>query len=354
MARSTAPLSSGIYAAEHHDLLLRGSLDPALSASLIAQWDFSQAMHGTRVLDVGPFGYHGQLVQLPARAAKGWNWTGEEHNWSRKPEHYGAIHFHSYDIYDAGWETAVALTIPQDLKSGPYALHVQCRQNDETATRENHVAFFVRPPASTSDPASDRPSHFSPRPVPISPTPITASTSPRGAERQMGRLLTFGHADLYMYQHPELGGSLYDTHADGPGVCYSSRLRPVLNFAPRYHSWLGGQGSAVYQYNADTHLFDWLAHQHVDYDVVTDEDLHEDGLGAIADYRVIITGTHPEYHSTRMWDAMKAWLDRSGRLMYMGGNGWYLRIAFHDELLVVAELRRAEDGIRTWFPERGE
>jgi len=159
---------------------------------------------------------------------------------------------------------------------------------------------------------------------------------------------------LYMYHHPELGGSLYDTHADGSGVCYSSRLRPVLNFAPRYHSWLGGHGSAVYQYNADTHLFDWLEHQHVDYDVVTDEDLHQDGLGAIGDYRVIITGTHPEYHSTRMWDAMKAWLERGGRLMYIGGNGWYWRIAFHDELPGVVELRRAEDGIRTWFAEPGE
>ena len=42
-----------------------------------------------------------------------------------------------------------------------------------------------------------------------------------------------------------------------------------------------------------------------------------------------MTGTHPEYHSTPMWDAMKAWIDRGGRLMYMGGNGWYWRIAFH-------------------------
>jgi N,N-dimethylformamidase len=88
--------------------------------------------------------------------------------------------------------------------------------------------------------------------------------------------------------------------------------------------------------------------------VVTDEDLRQDGLRAIADYRVIITGTHPEYHSTRMWDAMKAWLDRGGRLMYMGGNGWYWRIAFHDELPGVVELRRAEDGIRTWFAEPGQ
>ena len=61
-----------------------------------------------------------------------------------------------------------------------------------------------------------------------------------------------------------------------------------------------------------------------------------------------MTGTHPEYHSTAMWDAMKAWIDRGGRLMYMGGNGWYWRVAFHDELPGVIEVRRAEDGIRTW------
>jgi N,N-dimethylformamidase len=40
--------------------------------------------------------------------------------------------------------------------------------------------------------------------------------------------------------------------------------------------------------------------------------------------------------------------------MYMGGNGWYWRIAFHRELPGVIEVRRAEDGIRTWAAEPGE
>jgi N,N-dimethylformamidase len=69
---------------------------------------------------------------------------------------------------------------------------------------------------------------------------------------------------------------------------------------------------------------------------------------------VILTGTHPEYHSTAMWDAMKAWIDRGGRLMYLGANGWYWRIAFHQTLPGVVELRRSEDGIRTWESEPGE
>ena len=96
--------------------------------------------------DIGPSRHHGRIVHLPARGMKGWNWTGEEHGWVRKPEHYGAIHFHSDDIYDAGWETSLEFAIPDDVKSGPYALHVTCGENDREATRENYIAFFVRPP----------------------------------------------------------------------------------------------------------------------------------------------------------------------------------------------------------------
>lgn len=346
---------SGLHPADRQDAYLRPVIDPSLLAAIVARWDFSKEIRGTRAVDIGPHRYHGRLVHLPARGMKGWNWTGEEHSWPRKPEHYGAIHFHSDDIYDAAWETSVEFAIPEDIRSGPYALHVRSGESDRDATREQYLPFFVRPPRSRQERAN--------RPKIL----VLASTASylayanhgehitaRGAERQMGRLLTFGHTDLYMYDHPELGGSLYDAHADGSGVCYSSRLRPNLNFSPQYHSWLGGHGSGLYQYNADTHLYDWLDHQGVDYDVITDEDLHEDGYELLRDYRVIVTGTHPEYHSTPMWDAMKAWIDRGGRLMYMGGNGWYWRIAFHDELPGVIEVRRAEDGIRTWVAEPGE
>ena len=42
----------------------------------------------------GPTASTAGLVNLPARAMKGWSWDGSEHCWWRKPEHYGAIHFH--------------------------------------------------------------------------------------------------------------------------------------------------------------------------------------------------------------------------------------------------------------------
>jgi N,N-dimethylformamidase len=348
-------LLAGVHAAPALDGLQLSPLPPPLANAIIARWDFAREPGTVAAVDSGPSRHHGTLVHLPVRGMKGWNWTGEEHDFKRKPEQYGAIHFHHDDLYDAGWETSVSFPVPDDLRSGPYALYVNSGPSDESATREYYVAFFVRPPRVPA------PGRTRPKVALLVPTAAYMAyanhgehITARGAEIQMNRLLTFGHADLYMYEHPELGGSLYDSHADGSGVCYSSRLRPVLNCTPRYHSWLGGHGSALYQYNADTHLFDWLDHKGVEYDLITDEDLHQEGYELLKPYRVVLTGTHPEYHSTQMWDGMKSWIDRGGRLMYMGGNGWYWRIAFHQQLPGVIELRRAEDGIRTWFAEPGE
>ena len=348
-------LLHGLHRAETHDALLRQPVDQTLRARVIAHWDFSKGIRSIDALDIGASRHRGTLVNLPTRGMKGWNWTGEEHSWVRKPEHYGAVHFHSDDVYDAGWETSVALKLPDDVRSGPYALHVSCGESDSSATREDYLAFFVRPPREPGK-RSNRPTvaFLAPTCSYLAYANHAEHITARGVEVLMNRMLQFGHSDLYMYDHPELGGSVYDSHADGSGVAYSSRLRPILNFTAQYHSWLGGHGSAVYQYNADTHFFDWLDHQGVDYDVITDEDLHAEGYELIKDYQVVMTGTHPEYHSTQMWDAMRAWIDRGGRLMYMGGNGWYWRIAFHDQLQGVIELRRAEDGIRPWIAEPGE
>ena len=73
----------------------------------------------------------------------------------------------------------------------------------------------------------------------------------------MGRLTVLQQEDLFIDKHREYGLSTYDTHSDGSGVCYSSRLRPILNMRPKYSSSNGGIGSGLWQFNADTHIIDW-------------------------------------------------------------------------------------------------
>ena len=314
---------------------------------LVADWDFSREMRSTHVLDAGPNGLHGTCVNLPARAMKGWNWTGEEMNWNRAPEQYGAIHFHDDDLYDSGWQTDFSWSVPEGTPSGIYCAHIRSADG----AHEDYMPFAVRPPRGT---ATAEIAFLMPTASYLAYANDHNSVDSAASEMVIGRLTQLQPGDLFIDEHREYGLACYDTHSDGSGVCYSSRHRPILNMRPKYASWLGGAGSGLWQFNADTHLIDWLEEQGVAYDVITDEDLHEEGADLLRPYRAILTGTHPEYHSTAMWDAIGAYLDEGGRLMYLGANGWYWRIAWHDQLSGVMEVRRAEDGIRTWEAEPGE
>jgi N,N-dimethylformamidase len=89
-------------------------------------------------------------------------------------------------------------------------------------------------------------------------------------------------------------------------------------------------------------------------DIVTDEDLHAEGLALLAPYKVVLTPSHPEYQSRETLDALSAYVARGGRLMYLGGNGFYWRVAVHPDVPGAVEIRRGEGGIRAWAAEPGE
>ena len=67
-----------------------------------------------------------------------------------------------------------------------------------------------------------------------------------------------------------------------------------------------------------------------------------------------MTGSHPEYHTPRMLDAFQTYRDTGGRLVYLGGNGFYWKIARQPLQPGVIEIRRAEGGIRAWAADAGE
>jgi N,N-dimethylformamidase len=293
-------------------------------------------MSGTAIHDISAQRRHGTIVNLPTRAVCGWNWDGTEMNWRNAPAQYGAIHFHDDDIYDACWQPDFTLTIPADLQSGVYAIRLA---QDEA---EFHIPFFVRPPKGQ------------PRAKIAwlaSTATYTVYANNRGrfmgplTELYQGRLTVADAVDLLQFEFPGMGLSTYDRHADGSGVCYASRLRPITNIKP---------GGRMWNFSADLFIIDWLERAGLGYDVITDDDLHREGLALLAPYSVVITGSHPEYDSLQMLDALDAYLQQGGRLMYMGGNGFYWRVAWHRTLPGVIEVRRSEDGTRAWDAEPGE
>jgi N,N-dimethylformamidase len=147
--------------------------------------------------------------------------------------------------------------------------------------------------------------------------------------------------------------SLYDLHSDGTGVCYSSARRPLLTMRPGYNKaslWF----DAPHQLNQDLCITDWLEQQSQGYDVLTDQILHQDGTAALAPYRVLITGSHPEYWSEPMLDAVESFLAGGGRLMYLGGNGFYWVTTVDPDRPHVIEVRRGTTGTRPWGSAAGE
>jgi N,N-dimethylformamidase len=157
--------------------------------------------------------------------------------------------------------------------------------------------------------------------------------------------------DIELYKNWEFGLSTYDSWADGNGVCYSSYHRPLVNMRPKYR--ISSMG-VTWQFPADLSIIAWLEHKKYDYDVLTDEDLHRDGVAALEPYKCVITGTHPEYYSERMLDATEDFVAGGGRYIYMGGNGYYWNVAFRDDDPSVMEVRKLDSGMRAWAARPGE
>lgn len=323
---------------QHH----RGGPARRGATELIAAWDFSIAIPTQTAADIGPLAAHARLVNLPTRAMTGSNWTGAVHDWKSAPDQYGAIHFHDDDQGDLGWEESFSLTVPEDWPSGFYAAHIR---ND---AGEDYLPFFVRPVTPSAPVALLVPTYtyqvYSCFVRPGRGTELAERATAWGALRETPDM------------NPEFGLSCYNFHSDGSGVAIVSQLRPMIDTRPRQIALMdpAPEGSGCNRICADSYIVQWLTTLGQAHDVITDHDLHEEGAALIKPYRVVIAAQHPEYYSERMQQAMETYLAAGGRLMYLGGNGFYWRAEPSPTDPHALEVRRAEGGIRTWATEPGE
>jgi N,N-dimethylformamidase len=278
----------------------------------IAAWDFSADIGTRRVTDTSPNQLHGATVNTPTRAMTGHNWSAKELRFSLARSEYGAIYFHDDDLDDARWASDFSLTVPASLKSGIYAARLR------GGNRESHVPFYVRPRKGTA-------------------TARIAFLVPTF------NYLAYGNNRSGV---PQLL-SLYSYHSDGSGVSYASHLRPIMELNPKFVN------RYPRHFAADLYLTNWMEQKGFTYDVITDHDLHAEGVSLLTPYKVIITGSHPEYWSTGMMDALKAYLDNGGRLMYMGGNGFYWITSADPQQPHIIEVRRSH-GTEAWEAAPGE
>jgi N,N-dimethylformamidase len=309
-------------------------------AEAIAAWDFSRDIASERITDTGPHGLHGRTVNAPMRAVTGHNFSGTETNFRLASAEYGAIFFHDDDLEDAGWEPDFAWQIPDDLPSGVYAVQLQAGE------AKDHIPCFVRPRRGTAT-------------APIAVLLPTYTYLAYANEQITWRnpdspvphepLQHLMPQDHYIVAHGLK--SAYDHHADESGVCFSSRLRPVLNMRPTYSMALI---LAPLHFPADLYLIDWLEAMGHSYDVLTDEDLHNEGADLLNPYRVVLTGSHHEYWSGQMLDAVEEYLADGGRWVSLTGNAYYWPIGVDPARPHLLEIRRGQNGTGTWRSAPGE
>lgn len=307
-------------------------------------WDLAKEPHGAHAVDVTGNGRHGTVVNAPARLMTGPGWDGKKSDPAGAPEQWSAIHLHEDDLEDAGWSPTVSWEVPKDIPSAVYALRVRC--NGE----EDHLPFVVRPRAGGPRaevalllPTFTYMAYANER---LLYAEIIDDLVADGAGE-----LEADRADKLLSAHPEFGLSIYDRHSDGSGCCYSSRLRPIPNFRPKYRFWSTGGPE---RFGADLYLVHHFEHHGRPVDVFTDEDLHHKGHACLEPYKVLVTGAHPEYYTVEMLEALDQYLGNGGKLMYLGGNGFYWVTSVDRERPHLIEVRRGHTGTRAWTSEPGE
>lgn len=290
-----AGVAAGVLGRETLDAAREAGAAPVGNA--IVCWDTTAGYGGggigAAIVDTGPNGLHGEGVNRPVRGMTSFNWSGHDDCFRYAPAQFGGIDFHEDAITDCGWAPALSMEVPE-LKSGVYAARLRAGEAEE------HVVFFVRPTQPTA---------------PIAMLMPTCSYLAYANERMsmgsgIAQVLTSRESvihdwDLELLRHPEYGASCYDYHGDGAGICYSTRRRPILNMRPRHRT---ATTVVPRQFPADLSIVYWLESMGYDYDVITDEDLHQEGLACLEPYNVVLNATHAEYYSEAMMDATEDYL----------------------------------------------
>lgn len=304
-------LADGAWSlAELESVVDRGT--PVGDERLLAAWDLSREVSKDMIDDVSGGGTHGRARGCPTRAATGPAWSGTLATlYTDAPASYDAIHLHCDDLDDAAWESTALIDVPGCARPGIYAARLTAADDSLV------IPFVVTPSAPTSELCVLLP---------------TLTWQAYSSNRGPYSFTEDGVIDQAL--------CLYDVHSDGTVVNYCTRRKPTRSGNPSrgLRTW------GAHNLPADLYLLDWLEWEERAYDVLCDQQLHTRGAQALAPYRCVILGSHPEYWTAAMLNALESYLSTGGRVMYLGGNGLYWVTSLDPERPHVMEVRKSGDG----------
>ena len=89
----------------------------------------------------------------------------------------------------------------------------------------------------------------------------------------------------------------------------------------------------------DSHIQNYLISQNIDFNVITDLDLHYSGIPQST--KVLFLNSHPEYFSEKMYDEIDTYLAQGGNLVNLGGNAIYWKVTLKENQMEVRKQRNA-------------
>jgi N,N-dimethylformamidase len=326
---------AALSASQCHELHLTGTTSQAASAEWQIGGDWSSRAVRSLIQGVPD----GELFNGVERGVTGRNWDGRSDSIIETPSQYCALQFHEDDMVDADWSYDLDFMLPDKVRSGVYAMKLS--SGDET----QHYPLFVMAPKDEVAPALFL----------ASTNTYLAYANDHLAALDFSAVMTHDMVipddEKLLFTDLEFGRSCYDTHSDGTPVRYSSRRRPILNVSPGYPNWLTG---SYRHFPQDMYIVEWMERTGMPFHVATDEDLHREGAALLDKYKVIVTSSHPEYWTRDGHDCLDNYLKSGGRLMYLGGNGFYWVTSHDPERPWVIEVRRDNSGTRCWDAPYGE
>lgn len=238
----------------------------------------------------------------------------------------------SDDLYDCRWEVTHEFRIPDSARAGLYVGRVHFELDGREAAYD--ITFLVK-----------KARHAAPAPILVlcamnswlayanAPFAKNVVDDPVWPRRSTG--LENCHPDAPSYNS-------YTFHRAGQ-PCYQVGLRmPWPNASPNALYDPANSGFSQWA-RLERHLHVWLEREGLDFDLVSDIDLHRDPA-MLARYRTVFVNGHSEYWSVPALDGLDDYLRQGGSAIVLSGNTMYLRVSYDEEGAVMEQRKVGEPG----------
>ena len=300
-----------------------------LDGLLTASWRFPPGPPVAGLQPIGRSWGELRINNAPTFGVCSRRWTGDIHDPRLDPDQYDAVHCHDTDLAPLDWAPSHTIKAPAHAQSGVYAVEVRARGGVE------RLPFFLRPRAPQARIAF------------LAPTLTYLAYADEALPDELYQWRCDDRGHRFAQENRLL--SLYDRHNDGSGVSLTTTRRPKATLRDDYRYPLSDSPHLL---PVDLRLLRFCRREGIEFDVLTDHDLHYEGSQDLMGYQGVFTGSHPEYWTGRMLDALSEFLKAGRSLAYLGGNGFMWVSALSGDAL---EVRRGQGlGARTWDGKPGE